>query len=210
MDLMKRRQVLMASIKSARLPSAYQEIEYLESGNSGNQYIDTQIAQSDGLIFEIDFQLTRLERAVYFMGEYSGSSFYLYVANGYIGENAFFQTAFGISWTNTRLLADLNRHKFIYEISGGNLTVIENEHTILAKSITTLSTASIKVAGTTHSPSLSCRTFESKMTKAGVVIQDLIPCYRKSDNKPGMYDLVTGAFLTNAGENEFDVGPDVI
>lgn len=207
---MQRRQVLMASIKSARLPSAYQEIEYLESGNSGNQYIDTQIAQSDGLIFEIDFQLTQLQRAVYFMGEYSGSSFYLYVANGNIGINAFFQTAFGVSWTNTKLLADLNRHKLIYEISGGNLTVTENEQTILAKPITTLSTASIKVAGTTHSPSLSCRTFESKMTKAGVVIQDLIPCYRKADNTPGMYDLISDNFFTNQGAGEFVVGPKVV
>lgn len=202
---MQRRQVLMASIKSARLPSAYQEIEYLESGNSGNQYIDTQIVQSDGLIFEIDFQLTRLARAAYFMGEYGGGSFYLYVSNGVLGESAFFQTAFGTSWSNTSLLADLNRHKLIYEISGGNLTVTENEQTILAKPITTLSTASIKVAGTTHSPPIPCRTFESKMTKAGIVIQDLIPCYRKSDNKPGMYDTVSKTFYTNAGTGEFTI-----
>lgn len=39
--------------------------------------------------------------------------------------------------------------------------------------------------------------------------RDMIPCYRKSDNKPGMYDLVTKTFFTNAGTGEFSVGPNV-
>ena len=39
---------------------------------------------------------------------------------------------------------------------------------------------------------------------------DLIPCYRKSDNKPGMYDLVSGTFYTTAVPNfDFTVGQDV-
>jgi len=33
------------------------------------------------------------------------------------------------------------------------------------------------------------------------------PCYRKSDNKPGMYDLTNGVFYTNAGSGEFIYGP---
>lgn len=36
-----------------------------------------------------------------------------------------------------------------------------------------------------------------------------IPCYRKSDNKPGMYDLVSNTFFTNAGTGEFTVGNNV-
>ena len=36
-----------------------------------------------------------------------------------------------------------------------------------------------------------------------------IPCYRKSDSEPGMYDLVSKMFFTNAGTGEFLVGPDV-
>lgn len=37
----------------------------------------------------------------------------------------------------------------------------------------------------------------------------LIPCFRKSDSKPGMYDLVNNVFYTNAGSDEFTVGPNV-
>lgn len=32
----------------------------------------------------------------------------------------------------------------------------------------------------------------------------LIPSVRNSDNKPGMYDLVTNTFFTNEGEGEFE------
>lgn len=38
---------------------------------------------------------------------------------------------------------------------------------------------------------------------------DLIPCYRISDRKPGMYDIVNNVFYTNAGTGEFSYGPDV-
>lgn len=37
----------------------------------------------------------------------------------------------------------------------------------------------------------------------------LIPCYRKSDNEPGFYDLINDAFYTNVGIGEFGLGPEV-
>jgi len=40
-------------------------------------------------------------------------------------------------------------------------------------------------------------------------IGEYIPCYRKFDNKPGLYDIVTKTFYTNQGTGEFLVGPDV-
>lgn len=43
----------------------------------------------------------------------------------------------------------------------------------------------------------------------GTPIREFIPCYRKADNKPGMYDIVNNVFYTNAGTGEFTVGPDV-
>ena len=41
----------------------------------------------------------------------------------------------------------------------------------------------------------------------GVLIQNLIPAKRNSDNAVGMYDLVSGQFFTNAGTGEFIAGP---
>jgi len=38
---------------------------------------------------------------------------------------------------------------------------------------------------------------------------NLVPCYHKTDNVAGMYDLATSTFLTNNGTGTFIVGPDV-
>ena len=37
----------------------------------------------------------------------------------------------------------------------------------------------------------------------------LKPCYRISDNEPGMYDVINNVFYTNIGSGSFGVGPDV-
>ena len=41
--------------------------------------------------------------------------------------------------------------------------------------------------------------------------RDMVPCYRKSDSKNGMYDLVTNTFFTDAGpwDMQFEQGPNV-
>ena len=41
------------------------------------------------------------------------------------------------------------------------------------------------------------------------VVRNFIPCYRESDNKPGLYDLVNNEFYTNQGTGDFDKGNDI-
>ena len=43
----------------------------------------------------------------------------------------------------------------------------------------------------------------------GKEIAHFIPCYRKSDNMAGMYDIVRQQFFVNPGSGSFTVGPDV-
>lgn len=40
-------------------------------------------------------------------------------------------------------------------------------------------------------------------------VHELIPCYRKSDNVIGMYDVITSSFLTNSGSGTLTKGGDV-
>jgi hypothetical protein len=49
-----------------------------------------------------------------------------------------------------------------------------------------------------------CRYF--KIYESGELLHHFVPCYRKSDNKGGLYDLVTATFFTNAGTGEFLYG----
>lgn len=47
------------------------------------------------------------------------------------------------------------------------------------------------------------------MEVGGNLVRDMVPCYRKADNVPGFYDLVSGSFSTNAGTGSFVTGADV-
>ena len=48
-----------------------------------------------------------------------------------------------------------------------------------------------------------------KLWSDDVLIYDFIPCYRKSDNVVGLYDLVSKVFYTNSGTGEFIKGNEV-
>jgi len=41
------------------------------------------------------------------------------------------------------------------------------------------------------------------------VLRNYVPCYRKTDNKPGLYDLQNGKFYPSSGTGTLTVGPDV-
>ena len=51
--------------------------------------------------------------------------------------------------------------------------------------------------------------YRFKLYDSEDLIRNFIPCYRRSDNKPGLYDLVTSEFYTNQGTGEFDNGKDI-
>lgn len=48
-------------------------------------------------------------------------------------------------------------------------------------------------------------TFSLLESPTGQLLANYIPCIRRSDNKPGMYDTVSKVFKTNAGSGEFAV-----
>ena len=56
---------------------------------------------------------------------------------------------------------------------------------------------------------IGLKIYYQKIWNNDVLIRNFIPCYRKSDDKPGMYDTVNDTFYTNAGTGEFVVGGDV-
>ena len=61
---------------------------------------------------------------------------------------------------------------------------------------------------TNYTPALA-RYYESKWWNDGTLVRHFIPCYRISDDKPGMYDIVNDVFYTNVGTGEFELGPNL-
>lgn len=48
------------------------------------------------------------------------------------------------------------------------------------------------------------RIYSLRIYRSGALIYEYLPYLRKADGKPGMYETVSGTFLTNAGDSDFD------
>lgn len=55
----------------------------------------------------------------------------------------------------------------------------------------------------------SARIYACKLHDNGTLVRDFVPCYRKSDNVPGLWDKVENRFFMNAGSGSFTVGQNV-
>lgn len=187
-----------------RLPVEYQEVEYIES--TGTQYIDTGIASTRYITASLDMQFT----------EYSSSSMIIIAWSTGAGR------WFGKGGLNT--------------YSGGN-DAVSDVDALLRKEIEvffTPSTTGFTIDGVTYSKAVtsskstgytmfagrnvntgvafyaSAKLYKATIQENGVTIRDFIPCYRKIDKKPGLYDAFNDVFYTNDGTGEFNVGTDII
>lgn len=63
---------------------------------------------------------------------------------------------------------------------------------------------------TNLSLSVNVRYHHYQITDGQALVFDLYPVYRKSDDKPGLYDINSGTFFTNAADSgdDFTVGPN--
>lgn len=187
--------------KKTGLPAEYQEVEYIES--TGTQYIDTGIASTQYITAHLDMQFT----------EYSSSSMIIIAwstgAGRWFGKGA------------------LNKY-------GGGTGAVSDVDALLRKEIDvffTSSTTGFTIDGVTYSKAVtssksngytmfagrnvstgvsyyaSAKLYKATIQENGVTIRELVPCYRKSDNKPGLYDMVENTFYTNQGTDEFITGP---
>ena len=68
------------------------------------------------------------------------------------------------------------------------------------------STETLKLGG--DSISFKGLIYKFKIWDNNVLVRNFIPCYRKSDNVPGMYDVVTNTFYTNQGRGTFGIGKE--
>ena len=194
-----RRRLLMIG---GELPGIYRRVEYLEA--NGTQMMQTGItglcefdvvAQGVAPIGSTQILLGRgANGGQYFglVGSTGGSA--LWTLGG--GEN--FSGVSAFDWTNIHASFELINELSSATITIGNASInrksayteIWREYTLFSGSQSYRANARIK----------SCICY-----KDGNKVLNFIPCVRKSDNKPGMYDTVTKTFYTNSGTGEFIV-----
>jgi len=194
-----------------RLPSEYQDVEWI--GTTGTQIIDTDYLPVDGDEMSIEFSFTSFPgsknyyclaatdnsdpQVQFVFGNDSGSRtlYYKYFSTG---SAKMLKTSFAV---NTIYRIDV--------ASNGDCTC----NGVTVSPVNNLGYATghmrffARMAGNIN---FIGRLYTFVASHSGTEKVNLVPCYRKSDNEPGMYDLVSGEFFVNQGTGEFVVGPDVI
>lgn len=203
-----------------RIPSEYQEVEYLES--TGTQFIDTGFCPNNGkYVFAMKIVPTEVPtNSDYFrvFGNVSGSSNNVYRFQTRINGSQYrFCPSFGTRASSEQTVNQSYyiRNNVPYEIT---INGIDQSYSVGDFS----SSFPLTAGGTNETPIVifaSARTVDlrskfrlyyfSVTGEDTQTILNLIPCYRKSDSEPGMYDTVSGTFYTNSGTGTFLVGNDV-
>ena len=193
-----------------RIPLEYQEVEYLES--TGTQYIDLDFGFLPTDEIEIVCSINTSNGSDKFMvapSVWNNNNNRFGIGGIY---NGVYCVGYGYSTTgNTRLLPntqnDGNIHKWIY--SNRSYSIPELELSKDVSGITFVAeTKNLKLFYGYNSNAKGKIAYYRHKKADGTEV-NFIPCYRKSDNEPGMYDTVSGTFYTNSGSGTFLVGNDV-
>ena len=194
----------------SQLPTEYQEVEYIQS--SGTQYIDTGVVATSG--FEIDIKInidtvTGSWAPILSAHELSAPykrNFMAYTSSKKMEIDAGDKiTQTSVTLTGDDVIKASNvENNFYLNVNGTNYTP-------------TVTTAASHLAYSGRTMHLlhsngydfgytSGKVYYCKITVHGTLVRNFVPCYRKSDNIVGLYDLVNGVFYTNAGTGNFAKG----
>lgn len=190
------------------LPSGYTELEYIQS--SGTQYLDTGIAYKDGIRAEVDFQYVSYSNTAYTFGfnDYLGYLFFV-SSNGVYTINpsqSLNYTASIYNKTHISALFNLNNNIPMITVTIGNET---KTYTRNDAGGTVYNLQLFTVSAQTSNISVG-RCYGVKIYDNDVLVMELVPALRTSDNKVGMYDTVGNTFKINSGTGNFIGGAPAV
>ena len=191
---------------NSRIPSAYQEVEYIQS--TGTQYIDTGFNPNQDTRTVMTCEIIS-GSLCYVFGtwlEHPQSMYSVYWTNYWGVDYASSRTEY-TEETSQKVTIDMNKNV----ITIGNTTKTVTKTTFTAPASLTLFALNNSSNANPGQPDYfaTAKLYQCKMYDNGTLIRDFIPCYRKADNVAGMYDLVNNVFYTNAGTGSFTVGANV-
>lgn len=216
MDLMAVRRSIM---QGRRLPPGYQRVEYVSG--TGTQYIDTGIECTSDLCVDYEFLVPTMENLAICGGIAMVAPIFRHHASPYDFQPGAYmyalseaQESFPVTipspQINTRYHVYVDPVSGDYTFEGDNYFVSSTATYRLPQRTTGRSYGILgRISNTGAIQGRKSQFYWFKFRRGGKLIGDFIPCYRKSDNVPGMYDLVTNVFFTNAGTGTIGVGPDV-
>lgn len=196
-----------------RLPPEYQEVEYLES--TGTQFIQTNYFPKQYDEITCDFSTSVFTSGSTFWTLLSAGTgtdqLIVLLANNTTGSapavGAYYKYFASGNATKFNFYPTINKKYRLHIGADGSISC--NGYTASSSYKGSVNTNLFLMMRANNSSPFKGKIFSFKVENDGQKELDLVPCYRKSDNEIGMYDLVTGSFFTNAGTGSFVAGRDV-
>lgn len=209
--LIRRREMLKNSGGGGRIPSAYQEVDYVQS--DGTQWIVTDVVPNNTRT-QIEFQYLdyRSGKDNHMCACWGTSSQRYYVA--VISSQGAFRLATKTNDQRATMARDFNWHEFDFNNAShqvlwdGVVRATDNNFALSG------STATLKIfsmgANTKYAAIGRIRYIKCTDNDSGDVVGEFIPCVRKADNIAGFYDTVAKKFYREPNEaNPLIAGPSV-
>lgn len=201
--------------KASQLPSEYQQVEWIKS--TGTQYLDSGISCANG----IKCQYKALFNSYGYLCGAHGLSNPYGRCGSYVHSDKKWEFGYGNTY-NKAGTADLNilyevEYKTTYndaylKVKGGIYDDWTQIYTASSQTVSTLNAMifSQQYAITYGEPKTQAVLYYLKIYDSNDVLQgDFVPCYRKSDDEVGLYNLVNDTFITNLGTGTLEKGGDV-
>ena len=205
------------------LPSAYKKVEWI--GTTGTQaimfpsIIATTTAELEKYEFDIDFKFDQWQSnaATNIVAAFSSYGGCWIGYNNNVG-NIAMGTSSGMYFTDNQPTV---RHQYHYSFGNGSGKYERDDHTSITRAFSSpaysavfalfCSTVKYEGGSTYFNDEFKFigKLYGMTMTYEGEPLLELIPCYRKSDNVIGLYDMVGGTFYVNNGTGTFTKGDDV-
>lgn len=209
MDIKTKGRMLMMAQKQGRLPSAYQEVEWIQSDSYCA--IDTGYILNTDSVIEIKFAYQSRDSYSACGVNYDGKRFQLF-NNGTYNYGRLYST-YDVSFLSTAIgteqiyVIDAPSRKATQTQSG--ISFLASIQQPLAAPTLSLYIFAQRNGVSSYSTAGPSRFWYFTAHENGELMCSLVPCYRKSDNEIGLYDLVSQTFYTNQGTGTFTKGADV-
>lgn len=189
----------------SRLPSAYQEVEYLQS--SGTQYIDTNLLANMSYTYKLKLD------SIVSSGQYN----YLFGSavawqNRMRFVSSYYSTEIALNYGDGSYFVALNNFSSPYnlELRGGTWKINGISQPSIGGSVSPILTDYLFATSSNNYPAKSSyKLYEYSVYNGNTLVREFIPCYRKSDSVAGLWESVTETFFVNDGTGTFTVGGDV-
>ena len=196
---MEARRRLLVRNKS-RLPPEYQEVKYIKTPGPWDRFYPPQVKSF--ICTNLSYQNVRKIVCRYKVISYTELSYSYYpmvIASHESGKTS--------PRNPFATISSVNGFNSISPVATPPYVGVENEYTIL----TNASTFFLRIGGWQDAEwtAEGAYYYVYVYGENDAEVAKFIPCYRKADNKPGMYELIGNVFYPSDGTEDFIAGPNV-